>query len=194
MTHTQAGRTVQDYNSFEQMLSGVRKRAYGMALQLTRNGSDAEDLMQETFVKAWKGFDGYVPGKPFLNWLLRIMQRAYLDIRRRDNPIRKADSLSAIPAADSSEYHEISVADTNPGPDKELLHQELRTELRQALSQLPTVYRQAIVCCDLEGMNYSEIAELQGTTVGTVRSRIHRGRKHLREVILQKGQMFELQP
>src|SRR5690242_9481125 len=82
----------EDFRRFEDMMSSTKRRAYTMALQLTRNHSDAEDLVQDTFVKAWKGFDSYVPGRPFLNWLLRIMQRAYLDSRRRENPIRKAES------------------------------------------------------------------------------------------------------
>jgi len=75
---------------FEELVRGTARRAYTMALQLTRNSADAEDLVQETYTKAWKGLDTYMPGRPFLNWLLRIMQRAYLDNRRRENPIRKA--------------------------------------------------------------------------------------------------------
>ncbi|MBC8063602.1 MAG: RNA polymerase sigma factor, partial [Chlorobia bacterium] len=72
-----------DFARFDEMVSTSKRRAYSMALQLTRNVSDAEDLLQDTLVKAWRGFDSYIPGRPFLNWLLRIMQRAYLDSRRR---------------------------------------------------------------------------------------------------------------
>ena len=91
-----AERSDEDLRRFHHMMGETRRRAYTMALQLTRNPSDAEDLMQDTYVKAWKGFDSYIPGRPFLNWLLRIMQRAYLDSRRRDNPIRKAESLNSM--------------------------------------------------------------------------------------------------
>lgn len=176
-----------DLRRFQEMISQTRRRAYTMALQLTRNPSDAEDLMQDTFVKAWRGFDSYIDGRPFLNWLLRIMQRAYLDARRRDNPIRKAESLNSMISPSDGEVQELPIADEAPTPDEELIHDEIRTQLHAALAELPDVYRDAIVMCDLEGMSYSEIAEAQRTTIGTVRSRIHRGRRLLRDILLTSG-------
>ncbi|MGV3614455.1 MAG: RNA polymerase sigma factor [Fimbriimonas sp.] len=178
-------RSDEDLRRFHQMMAETRRRAYTMALQLTRNASDAEDLMQDTYVKAWKGFDSYIPGRPFLNWLLRIMQRAYLDSRRRDNPIRKAESLNSMISPSDGEVQELPIADGAPTPDEEILHEEFRTELHKALAELPEVYRSAIGMCDLEGMSYSEIADAQRTTIGTVRSRIHRGRRLLRDIILR---------
>jgi len=172
---------------FHEMVGLTKRRAYSMALQLTRNPADAEDLVQDTLVKAWRGFDSYIPGRPFLNWLLRIMQRAYLDGRRRDNPIRKAESLNSMISPADGEVQELPVADDHIGPDEELLQQEFRRELKKALAQLPDVYREAIVMCDLESLTYAEIADVQRTTIGTVRSRIHRGRKMLREIIQKTG-------
>lgn len=180
-------RPAADYRRFEAMLGETRRRAYGMALQLTRNPSEAEDLMQDTFVKAWRGFDSYVPGRPFLNWLLRIMQRTYLDTLRRDNPIRKAESLNSMVSPNDGDVQELPLPDRNPSPQDELIHGEFSDQVRAALAELPEVYRDAIVKCDLEGMNYSEIADAQGTTIGTVRSRIHRGRKYLRDIAIQRG-------
>jgi RNA polymerase sigma-70 factor (ECF subfamily) len=165
----------------------TQRRAYTMALQLTRNPSDAEDLVQETFVKAWRGFDSYMPGRPFLNWLLRIMQRAYLDSKRRENPIRKAESLNSMVSPSDGEVQELPIPDGGPGPDEELLQMEFKRELAKALEQLPEVYRSAITLCDLDGLTYAEIADLQDTTIGTVRSRIHRGRRLLREIIQKSG-------
>lgn len=176
-------RSDEDLRRFHAMVGETQRRAYTMALQLTRNPSDAEDLVQDTYVKAWKGFDSYIPGRPFLNWLLRIMQRAYLDSRRRDNPIRKAESLNSMISPSDGEVQELPIADTAPTPDMELIQEEFRSELRQALTQLPEVYRTAIVMCDLENLSYSEIADKQKTTIGTVRSRIHRGRRLLRDII-----------
>ena len=172
---------------FHQMIEDTRRRAYSMALQLTRNPSDAEDLMQETFVKAWRGFDTYMPGRPFLNWLLRIMQRAYLDNRRRDNPIRRAESLHSMISPSDGEVQDMPIADMGPTPDQEVLHDEFRIQLHEALNELPEVYRLAIVMCDLEGLSYAEIAEQQRTTIGTVRSRIHRGRRLLRDIVVKSG-------
>lgn len=176
-----------DLRQFESMMADTRRRAYSMALQLTRNPSEAEDLMQESYVKAWRGFDSYVPGRPFLNWLLRIMQRAYLDMRRRENPIRKAESLNSMISPSDGEVQELPIPDGAPSPDEEILHEEFRRELHDALRELPDVYRTAIVMCDLEGLSYGEIAEAQRTTIGTVRSRIHRGRKLLRDAVIRRN-------
>ena len=180
-------RAVGDFQRFQDMMTDTRRRAYTLALQLTRNPADAEDLMQETYVKAWRGFDSYIPGKPFLNWLLRIMQRAYLDSRRRDNPIRKAESLNSMISPSDGEVQELPISDHGPSPDEEVLHQEFRQSLLGALDELPEVYRSAIMMCDLEEMSYSEIADVQKTTIGTVRSRIHRGRRLLRDIIQKRG-------
>ena len=179
--------TPQDLRQFQEMVEDTRRRAYSMALQLTRNPVDAEDLLQDTMVKAWKGFGGYTPGRPFLNWLLRIMQRAYLDSRRRENPIRRAESLSSMISPSDGKVQELQVADHGPTPDEELIYDEFKSQLHSALGQLPEVYRSAIMLCDLEDLSYAEIADLQNTTIGTVRSRIHRGRKLLRDIVVKSG-------
>src|ERR1700712_1705168 len=140
-------RDAYDLRRFQEMMSDTRRRAYTMALQLTRNSSDAEDLMQETYIKAWRGFESYMPGRPFLNWLLRIMQRAYLDSRRRDNPIRKAESLNSMISPSDGEVQELPIADVGPGPDDEALYDEFRQGLRESLNELPEVYRTAIELC-----------------------------------------------
>lgn len=182
-----AARTEDARNQFERMRQRTQSRAYSMALQLTRNASDAEDLVQETFVKAWKGYDSYISGRPFLNWLLRIMQRAYLDSKRRDNPIRKAESLNSMVSPSDGEVQEIPIPDLSPTAEDELLFEEFSNGLKEALEELPDVYKQAIVLCDVQEMSYSEIAAAQGTTIGTVRSRIHRGRRLLREIVVRKN-------
>lgn len=180
-------RSEADFGQFEEMLALTKRRAFSMALQLTRNVADAEDLMQETFLKAWRGFDSYIPGRPFLNWLLRIMQRAYLDTRRRENPIRRAESLNSMISPSDGEVQELPIPDQSPMPDEELFHIEWTNQLHVALDQLPEVYRSAITMCDLEEMSYGEIAEVQNTTIGTVRSRIHRGRRMLRDICQRAG-------
>lgn len=182
-----ANQTDFELDRFEALIAETKRRAYGMAMQLTRNASDAEDLLQDTILKAWRGFDSYMPGRPFLNWLLRIMQRAYLDLKRRDNPIRKAESLNSMISPRDGEVQELRIADDAPNPEEELFYLEWTTQLHLTLQELPEVYREAITLCDIEEMSYGEIAEIQETTIGTVRSRIHRGRKLLRDLILKKG-------
>ncbi|MBI5705557.1 MAG: sigma-70 family RNA polymerase sigma factor [Armatimonadetes bacterium] len=172
---------------FERHVGEHRRRAYSMALQLTRNPSEAEDLLQETMVKAWRGYESYQTGRPFLNWLLRIMQRAYLDSLRRENPVRKAESLQALSQPFEGDAQELQIPDVAPGPDEEAFRKEYAGQLKLALEELPSLYRDALAMCDLDGMSYFEIALAQKTTVGTVRSRIHRGRKLLREIVLERA-------
>ncbi|MCE9560406.1 MAG: sigma-70 family RNA polymerase sigma factor [Armatimonadetes bacterium] len=168
---------------FDALMAETRRRAYAMALQLTGNPSEAEDLVQETYIKAWRGFASYQDDRSFLNWLLRILQRANLDLRRRDNPIRKADSLNSLVSPSDGEVQELQIVDTSPLPDKNFENAEELSEIGRALATLPEVYGQALLLCDVQEFSYSEIAEAQGTTVGTVRSRIHRGRRMLREIL-----------
>ncbi|MEP0765862.1 MAG: sigma-70 family RNA polymerase sigma factor [Fimbriimonadia bacterium] len=171
---------------FERLMKKSWRRAYTMAFQLTRNRSDAEDLVQDTFVKAWKGFASFRPERPFINWVLRIMQRAFLDLRRRDNPVRTAESLNGMISPSDGEIQEIPIPDRSPGPEDSYLSQEVRREVTEALGTIPDVYRAAVVLCDIEGLSYAEIAEVQGTTVGTVRSRIHRGRQMLKKELARR--------
>ncbi|MBL8088207.1 MAG: sigma-70 family RNA polymerase sigma factor [Chthonomonas sp.] len=180
-------RSESEFRRFESLYERTRRRAFSMALQLTRNHVEAEDLVQDTYVKAWRAFDSYADGRPFLNWLLRIMQRAFLDLRRRENPIRRAESLNSMVSPVDGDVQEIIVADDSATPDQDYILQEFRAELHRALADLPDVYRDAITMCDLEELSYGEIAERQRTTIGTVRSRIHRGRKLLRTAVLKRG-------
>jgi len=172
---------------FERMKRDTEKRAYTMAVRLTRNPTEAEDLVQETYLKAWRGFEGYMPDRPFLNWLLRIMQRSHLDAVRRRNPVREAGTLHAMVSARDGSLQDIEVPDEAADAEEQLLYEEFVHELRATMAEIPSMYREAIRLCDIEGMSYEEIAEAQGTTVGTVRSRIHRGRKLLRTLAMQRG-------
>jgi RNA polymerase sigma-70 factor (ECF subfamily) len=183
----QSGLDLDRSGVFDRLRQETERRAYSMALQLTRSAQEAEDLVQETYLKAWRGFDSYIPGRPFLNWLLRIMQRAYLDQRRRDNPIRRAESLNGMVSPSDGEVQEIPIADESPSAEEDLLREEFVAELYRALEELPEVYRSVIEMCDLEGLSYAEIADRHSTTIGTVRSRIHRGRRLLREIVLRRG-------
>ncbi len=175
------------YREFERRKELTERKARSMALQLTRNATDAEDLVQETFLKAWRGFGAYTPERPFLNWILRIMQRCFLDSRRRENPVRRPDSLNSMESPSDGEFQEIPIPDTSAGPDEELFRKEYARAVRRALDALPEPYRSAIMLCDLEGLSYLEIADAQQTSIGTVRSRIHRGRKILREIVRRQA-------
>jgi RNA polymerase sigma-70 factor (ECF subfamily) len=166
---------------FERLVAKSWRRAYNVAYQLTRNSADAEDLVQETYMKAWRAFGSFRPERPFINWILRIMQRAFLDLRRRDNPIRTAESLNGMISPSDGEVQELPIPEPSAGPEEKAFSQEVTEQVHEALAHIPEVYRAAVVLCDIQGLSYAEIADLQRTTVGTVRSRIHRGRQMLKK-------------
>ncbi len=172
--------TAEYEDEFRQRAQDSRTRAFRQALKLTHNIADAEDLVQETYVKAWRGYGSYLSHLPFTSWILRIMTRAYLDNRRRENPVRRAESLE-LHNEYCGEWDAETLGPQTLDPHQRLLQAELRRELHHALAKLPAVYRRAIEMCDLQKLTYSEIAEIENTTIGTIRSRIHRGRTILRQ-------------
>lgn len=172
-----------NYNRFEQLRRDTYSRALNLAMQLTGNRTEAEDLVQDAYVKAWRKFESYQEDRPFLNWILRIVQRHNLDLRRRDNPIRRAESIYQRRSLQDDEVTEISIPNPLDNPLTDVMRLESIDALWAALAKLPTPYADAVRLCDIEGLSYQEIAEAQGTSLGTVRSRIHRARLMLRSIL-----------
>jgi len=141
-----------------------------MAYRLTGNQHDAEDLTQEVFVRVFRSLHNYQPGS-FQGWLHRITTNLFLDGARRKQRIR----FEGLPedAADRLEGRE-------QGPSEVYEAGHLDHEIQAALDELAPEFRVAVVLCDIEGLSYEEIADTLGIKLGTVRSRIHRGRTHLR--------------
>jgi len=148
-------------------------RVYRLAFRLTGNRHDAEDLTQEVFVRVFRSLNSYSPGT-FEGWLHRITTNLFLDQVRRKQRIR----FDALPedAADR-------LAGSDPGPERTWEHNNLDYDIQRALDSLAPDFRAAVVLCDIEGLSYEEIAATLGIKLGTVRSRIHRGRAQLREAL-----------
>lgn len=147
------------------------RKIYNYAYRLTGNSHDAKDLVQEVLLRVRRGLDSYTPGS-FDGWLWRITRNAFLDdVRRRNrrptSPL--PDDVDRMPNASS------------PGADDVLASIRLGEDIQKALLDLPDDFREAIVMCDIVGMSYEEIAQAIDAPIGTVRSRIHRGRKLLKE-------------
>jgi RNA polymerase sigma-70 factor (ECF subfamily) len=168
---------------FEHLVASSRERAFTVAQRLTRNRTEADDLVQDTFVKAWCGFAGFRPDRPFINWILRIMRHAFVDHKRLDNPIRCAESLNSIVSPADGGMREVLVIDPAGTPLDKVVTRELRDEIRCAIMGLPKGYRVAVLLRDVVGLCYVDIALQTGTSLGTVRSRIHRGRWMLRNAL-----------
>jgi RNA polymerase sigma factor (sigma-70 family) len=152
-------------------------RVYRLAYRLSGNRADAEDLTQETFVRVFKSLAEYTPGT-FEGWLHRITTNLFLDMVRRRQRIR----FDALPD-DAGDR----LASNTSSPEQAFAETHLDPEVQQALDALPADFRAAVVLCDLEGLSYEEIAATLGIKVGTVRSRIHRGRVLLREALAHRA-------
>ncbi|CAN5886904.1 RNA polymerase sigma factor SigR [soil metagenome] len=157
---------------------------YSAALRYTRNPADAEDLVQEAFAKAYAAFHQYRPGTNLRAWLYRILTNTYINAYRKEQ--RRPDEVSAdVTSADGggfSLYDRISETTARPA-EVEVLERLTADEVKQALADLPEQFRMAVYLADVEGFSYAEIAEIMGSPIGTVMSRLHRGRTALHRAL-----------
>jgi RNA polymerase sigma-70 factor, ECF subfamily len=159
--------------TWEDIVRTHSARVYRLAYRLTGNPHDAEDLTQEVFVRVFRSLSSYTPGT-FEGWLHRITTNLFLDSARRRQRIRfegLADEMA----------HRL--AGSEPTPAQAFDDSHLDDDVQAALKALPPEYRAAVVLCDIEGFSYEEIAATLGVKLGTVRSRIHRGRAQLRSAL-----------
>lgn len=157
---------------WEDVARRYSRQIYNYAYRLTGNRDDASDLVQDVLLRVHRGLANYVPGS-FEGWLWRITRNAFLDDVRR----RKRRPTTSLPESDRS------LLLTAPSPDEVLAQVRLSDDVQSALLKLPLEFRECVVMCDVVGLSYEEIAAAVDIPVGTVRSRIHRGRKSLREML-----------
>jgi RNA polymerase sigma-70 factor, ECF subfamily len=156
--------------TWEQLVRDHGARVYRLAYRLTGNPHDAEDLTQDVFVRVFRSLHRFQPGT-FEGWLHRITTNLFLDGARRRQKIR-FDGLG--------EGSDERLRSAWPNPSEQLADADLDHDVAAALSALPPEFRAAVVLCDIEGLSYEEISEVLDIKIGTVRSRIHRGRAQLR--------------
>jgi RNA polymerase sigma-70 factor (ECF subfamily) len=162
--------------SWDELVRQHADRVYRLAYRLSGNQHDAEDLTQETFIRVFRSVQNYQPGT-FEGWLHRITTNLFLDMVRRRGRIR----MEALP----EDYDRVPADDPNP---EQIYHDSrLGPDLQAALDSLPPEFRAAVVLCDVEGLSYEEIGATLGVKLGTVRSRIHRGRQALRDYLARHG-------
>lgn len=155
---------------------------YGGALRMTRNPQDAEDLVQETYLKAYNAFDSFKPGTNLKAWLYRIMTNTYINNYRKMK--RRPLETSAEDVTDSQLYTSSSHDSTGlESAEVEALKMMPNSRISDALNSLNEDYRMVVYYADVVGLAYKEIAEVMEIPLGTVMSRLHRGRKQLREML-----------
>jgi RNA polymerase sigma-70 factor (ECF subfamily) len=157
---------------------------YSAALRMTRNPADAEDLLQETYMKAYRGFGGFTEGTNLKAWLYRILTNTYINSYRATK--RRPEIADVEDVEDLYLYHRLS-PDGGPGPGRsaedEALDSFTDEEVKAAIESLPEAFRMAVLLADVEGFSYKEIAGITEVPIGTVMSRIHRGRRALQKAL-----------
>ena len=157
---------------------------YSTALRMTRNRADAEDLVQDTFVKAWRAFDSYQQGTNLRAWLFRIMTNTF--INRYNARQRRPDETELDEVEELFLYRRIGAFDQSAfgmSAEDQTLQMFTDDEVKDALEALPEQYRLPVLLSDVDGFSYKEIAEMLDIPIGTVMSRLHRGRKSMQKAL-----------
>ncbi len=163
--------------SFERDVVPYMRKLYPAALRMTRNPSDAEDLLQETFARAYVAFHQFRPGTNLSAWLYRILANTFINTRRKH---RREPVQSLFSELGELHVPENLLSQRAKSAEEEALDRLSESEVLRALRDLPDGFSAAVYLADIEGYPYKEIAEIMGTPIGTVMSRLHRGRERLR--------------
>lgn len=183
-----------DRRDFERQALPFLDSLYNTAYRLARNSEDAEDLVQETYLKAYRSFDQFTPGTNLKAWMFKILKNAFINEYRRRQTVPQESDFAEI--EENLESHlRPEAAGQIKDPEQEAIEGALDGDVQRALDELPPDYRMAVVLADLEGFSYKEIADILEIPVGTVMSRLYRGRKLLEEVLLRYARSHNyLQP
>ncbi len=167
---------------FERDVLPLLPSLYGAAMRMTRNRSDAEDLVQETYLRAYRGFAGFQEGTNLKAWLYRILTNSYINTyrkkQRQPQTVEGPDDIDEWYLFDKLGGRNVEVS-----AETEVLDKIPDEAVKAALESLPENFRLPVLLADVEGFSYKEIAEIMDTPIGTVMSRLHRGRKALQKAL-----------
>ena len=171
-----------DQESFENLVRLYEKRVFSLTSRMCRNSADAEEAAQEAFLAAWQALPAFRGDASFATWLYRLVSNACVDILRREG----RHQAMAGPSLDDEESSP-EPPDKSPSPHALAERAELRRQIEAGLAALPPEYRQVLILREIHQCTYDEIAQICSIDLGTVKSRINRGRKRLRKILLESG-------
>jgi len=173
-----------DGAAFSELMSKHEKRMYAVALRICVNREDAQDCLQDAMVRIYRSISSFKGQSSFGTWVYRITMNTCLDeLRRRKS--RQAVSLDNLVESGFSPSDNVNT------PEKQAVSSEQRRVLDRAIASLPEDMRSAIVLRDIQGFSYEEIAEAHGANIGTIKSRISRGREKLRQILRENAELFQ---
>jgi RNA polymerase sigma-70 factor (ECF subfamily) len=184
-----------DQGTFAEQAMPYMPSLYSAALRMTRNPSDAEDLVQETYLRAYRGFGGFREGTNLKAWLYKILTNTFINQYRAKK--RRPEQVDLDDTEDFYLYRRLGgleAAEASRSPETEVLEQIPDAAVKEALEALPEQFRMAVILADIEGFSYKEIAEILDVPIGTVMSRIHRGRKALQKSLFDFAGEHNLLP
>ena len=174
-----------DEAAFEELIRQYEKKVYTLCFRMCGNSEDAEEAAQDAFLALWRGIDRFRQESSLSTWIYRLATNACIDTLRR----RKKQSGSV--SLDDEELF-VDAVDTSPQPQETVESREAQKLLQEGLSALPEEYRKVLILREIEGLSYTEIAESASIELGTVKSRISRGRSLLRNFLSGNGNFFEI--
>lgn len=182
---------------FQELMERTYKKVFNLAYRLSGDRSDAEDLTQEAFYRAYRGFDSFEGDRPFENWIFRIVTRLFLDMKRaRKRRVKTVSSDAPIRFDGGDDSVQFESPDDRPNPVDNIFSETLSEELERGLQYLSGEQQKLIWMADVEQVSYAEIAKHFDAPVGTIRSRLHRAHKQLRKVLekMKTEQSYQLPP
>jgi len=177
-----------DQETFADQAMEYMSALYTAALRMTRNPADAEDLVQETYLKAYRAFDSFQQGTNLKAWLYKILTNTFINRYRAKK--RRPEESDIDDIEDLYLYRRLGgleAATAGRSAEEEVLERFTDTDVKEALESLPEQFRMAVLLADVEGFSYKEIADILEVPIGTVMSRLHRGRKALQKALFEFG-------
>lgn len=174
-----------DEAAFEELIRQYEKKVYTLCFRMCGNSEDAEEAAQDAFLALWRGIDRFRQESSLSTWIYRLATNACIDTLRR-----RKKQIGSVSLDDEELF--VDAVDTSPQPQETVEHRETQKLLQEGLSALPEEYRKVLILREIEGLSYTEIAESASIELGTVKSRISRGRSLLRNFLSGNGNFFEI--